>query len=400
MISTSALLTRSVHVRAEWALRIFEVTELATRIQWVLQSDPELHDVWLRGEVSNRSHSSAGHYYFTLKDSTCQMRTVLFRGNALRSPTLPENGMALVAHGAVRFYERQGTCELVADLLFPEGAGIAQMQFEALHRRLEADGLFDTARKRPLPQFPRCIGIVSSEGGAVIHDLLTVLGRRFPLAEVVFLPAAVQGEAAPPQIVRAMRALNAWRSARDAIGVDLIVLARGGGSADDLAAFNDERVVRAIFASRVPVVSAVGHETDVTLADLVADLRAPTPSAAAEMIVPDVAALRRDVRHLKERALHSVRSALQDARRDVRGAREELADRVRQELQLSREHLVGRRLQLGALSPLGTMARGYALAEIGGRGLLSSEGVRPGDAVTVRLHHGHLETTVTAAEPR
>src|ERR671937_2201867 len=284
---------------------VYSVAELALHIAAVLDADVALRDVWLRGEVANVSRSPAGHYYFALKDDEAQLRCVLFRGSVFNSPVMPANGLALVAHGAIRLYERQGTCELVADLLFPEGVGVAQMQAERLYRQLESEGLFEPSRKRALPRLPRRIGIVSSERGAVIHDLLSVLERRFPLAEVIFLPSPVQGAGAAAAMAQAVGRLGRWR--RDGTGLDVMVVARGGGSDDDLSAFNDERLVRAIFASPVPVVSAVGHETNLTLSDLGADVRAATPSAAAELLAPDVGTLRADVRALRRRARQSLR---------------------------------------------------------------------------------------------
>src|SRR5919202_901172 len=278
---------------------VYSVGELAQHINAVIDADPVLHEVWLRGEVVNLSRSPAGHFYFSLKDEVGQLRCVLFRGSAFNSPIAPANGLALVAHGAIRFYPRHGTCEVVADLLFPEGVGVAQMEFELLYRRLEQEGLFDPSRKRPLPDLPRRIGVISSEKGAVIHDLLSILGRRFPLGEVIFLPCPVQGLGAAAAMVRALQRLGTWR--RDGEGVDLIVLARGGGSDEDLAAFNDERLARAVFGSPVPVVSAVGHETNLTLVDLAADVRAPTPSAAAELASPSLLDLGREVRELDQR---------------------------------------------------------------------------------------------------
>jgi exodeoxyribonuclease VII large subunit len=378
---------------------IFEVGELSRYIGGLLASDPTLQEVWLRGEVSNVSRSPAGHYYFCLKDETSQLRCVLFRGHAARSQVLPSNGQSIVAHGQVRFYERQGTCELVADLLFPEGIGLAQMQFEALYRRLEAEGLFDQARKRALPRFPRRIGIISSDGGAVIHDLLTVLGRRYPIGEVLFLPTPVQGDAAASAIVGALQALGNWTSPDDGVGVDLVVVARGGGSAEDLATFNDERVVRAIFASRAPVVSAIGHETDTTLADLVADLRAPTPSAAAEMVVPDLTMVRREVLALRMRGWQSMQNRLAWARSECRTAREALASRLAHRLRVAREQVAGRRFQLAALSPEATLRRGYAVAEIGGCVVRQASEVTEGQSLTVRLHRGRIDSTVSAVHP-
>src|SRR5205823_3494298 len=223
---------------------VFSVRELALRIAGVLEADPVLQDVWLRGEVVNVNRSPAGHSYFSLKEDTNQLRCVLFRGSAFNSPVKPVNGLAVVVHGAIHLYERQGSCELVADLVFPEGVGLAQMHGERLYRQLEAEGLFEPSRKRSLPRFPHRVGIVSSERGAVIHDLLSVLERRYPLLEVVFVPTPVQGPGAAAALTQAVTRLGHWR--RDGSGVDIIVVARGGGSEDDLAAFNDERLVRAI----------------------------------------------------------------------------------------------------------------------------------------------------------
>ena len=354
---------------------VYSVAELAQHIGGVLDADPVLGDVWLRGEVANVSRSAAGHHYFSLKDDEAQLRCVLFRGSAFNSPIMPANGLALVAHGMVRVYERQGSCELVADLLFPEGVGLAQMQTERLYRQLEAEGLFDPGRKRPLPRLPARIGIVSSERGAVIHDLLAVLGRRFPLAEVIFLPAPVQGPGAAAAMARAVGRLGRWQ--RAGRGIDVLVVARGGGSDDDLAAFNDERLARAIFASPVPVVSAVGHQTDLTLADLVADLRAPTPSAAAELLAPDVASLRDDLRALQRRAAQALGQDVTQRRRAVTGLRR----------------------RLNALSPAATLSRGYAIVECDGRVLRDARAVAPGASLRIRLHRGRVASTVDAVEP-
>jgi exodeoxyribonuclease VII large subunit len=354
---------------------VFSVGELSLHIAQTLERDAVLQDVWLRGEVVNVSRSPAGHYYFTLKDDTSQLRAVLFRGSAFNSPVMPANGLALVAHGSIQLYERNSTCELVADLLFPEGVGVAQMQGEQLYRQLESEGLFEASRKRAVPKHPSRIGVVSSERGAVIHDLLSVLERRYPLAEVVFLPTPVQGPGAAAAMARAVGRLGRWQ--RDGQGIDVLVVARGGGSEDDLAAFNDERLARAIFASPVPVVSAVGHETNLTLSDLVADLRAPTPSAAAELLVPDVEALRRDVANLRRRTRQAIQQQLARRRRAV-------ADLQR---------------RLRALGPQATLARGYAIVEAHGHVLHDARSVAPGDALAIRLHQGRLTSTVDTSAP-
>jgi exodeoxyribonuclease VII large subunit len=376
---------------------VFSVAELAFHVASVLDADPVLQNVWVRGEVVNVSRSPAGHYYFSLKEDAAQFRCVLFRGSAFNSAIMPANGLAIVAHGSIHLYERQGSCELVADLLFPEGIGLAQMQGERLYRQLEAEGLFEPSRKRPLPRLPRRIGIVSSERGAVIHDLLNVLGRRYPLAEVVFVPAPVQGPGAAAALAQALGRLGHWQ--RDGAGVDVIVVARGGGSDDDLAAFNDERLVRAIFASPVPVVSAVGHETNLTLADLVADLRAATPSAAAELLAPDVASLRDEIRALRQRAERGLTLRLNADRRAVRDARTRLSRQMTQLMRVARERLDASATRLRALSPTATLSRGYAIVEADGHILHDATAVSPGTGLRIQLHRGRLTSTVDAIEP-
>jgi exodeoxyribonuclease VII large subunit len=397
--------TASDHARSlllfsfEQTAHIFGVEELGLRIGQALHADPALRDVWLRGEATNVTRSAAGHFYFSIKDATGQLRCVLFRASALRSTLLPTNGVALVAHGAIRFYERQGSCELVADVLFPEGIGLARMRFEALRNRLEAEGLFEPTRKRRLPPFPRRIGVITSDRGAAIHDIITVLERRYPLAEVVFLAAPVQGAGASEALALALQRLATWTAPRSRDGVDLIILARGGGSAEDLTVFNDERLVRAIFACPVPVVSAVGHETDVTLADLAADVRAPTPSAAAELASPDLDAVRREVAHIDERARRAVRARLVDTNGQLRAARRGLAAQLGHQVSLARARLAGSRAQLEALSPAATLARGFAVAEVEGHALLDASAVEPGADLVVRLHRGRVNSTVTAVRP-
>jgi exodeoxyribonuclease VII large subunit len=376
---------------------VYSVGELSVHVAAVLEADPVLQDVWLRGEVVNVSRSPAGHFYFSLKDDQAQLRCVLFRGSAFNSPVMPANGLALVAHGVVHLYERQGSCELVADLLFPEGVGLAQMHGERLYRQLETEGLFEPSRKRPLPRLPRRIGIVSSERGAVIHDLLSVLERRFPLAEVVFLPAPVQGHGAAAAMAQAVGRLGRWR--RDSSGVDVIVVARGGGSDDDLAAFNDERLVRAIFASPVPVVSAVGHETNLTLSDLVADLRAATPSAAAELLAPDVVALREEVRALQHRAERVLNTRFSQHRQAVRDAHGRVVRQTTYRLRNAREQLEARAARLRALSPAATLSRGYAIVKSAGHIVHDASLVEPGGALQIQLHRGRLTSTVDAVEP-
>ena len=275
---------------------VLDVLKVTAYLKSLLEEDPLLSDLWVRGEVTNFSRSSAGHMYFGLSDGTTQLSCVLFRGNQRGLLAQPMNGEAVLAHGRVTLYEARGQYQLMVDNVAPEGMGILQLEFEESKRRLEADGLFAVERKRPLPPLPHVIGVVTSAQGAVWHDIQTVLRRRFPLVEVLLAASAVQGANAVSELIAALQALQ------DDGRSELIILARGGGSAEDLACFNDERLARAIFAARLPIVSAIGHETDVTIADLVADLRAPTPSIAAELCVPDAAELQAGIGALARRA--------------------------------------------------------------------------------------------------
>jgi exodeoxyribonuclease VII large subunit len=326
---------------------------------------------------------------------------------------LPRHGERVLAHGNVSVYEARGTYQLYVDLIRPAGVGDLHRQFELLKARLEAEGLFDPARKRPLPPWPRRVGVVTSPTTAALRDILNVLGRRYPLVEVLLSPTLVQGDAAPPQIVAAIQAL----SARD--DVDLVILARGGGSLEDLWAFNDEGVARAIVACRHPVISGVGHESDFTIADLSADVRAPTPSVAAELAVPDRAALATSIAELTvrlndelQRQLAERRAALEAHKRALRhlspqarlrSARQRVDDllatasaRFVHGLALRRERLTGLSARLESLNPLATLARGYAIVrQVETRTLVSSVAqVSPGDRLAVRVADGTFETTV------
>jgi exodeoxyribonuclease VII large subunit len=266
------------------AMHVYAVHELTTYLRELFESDPYLSDVWLSGEVSNVSRPASGHVYFTLKDASAQMRAVFFarRGQPSSATSrMVQHGHAVVAHGRVSLYEQRGDLQFYVDFVQPEGVGALQMEYERLKAQLEEAGLFDESRKRPLPRFPRKIGVVTSPSGAVFHDICHVLERRWPLAEVVLAPAPVQGPEAVSGIIGGIEQLNARGD------IDVIIAGRGGGSIEELWAFNEEPVARAIFASAVPIVSAVGHETDTTIADFVADRRAPTPSAAAEIVAPD-----------------------------------------------------------------------------------------------------------------
>jgi len=395
------------------------VAQVTGHIRLSLESDPLLSDIWVNGEVSNLSRPSSGHCYFTLKDEAAQLRCAFFktRSTAVALAALG-HGAQVLAHGFISLYEARGDMQLYVDAVQPAGIGVLQAEFERLFAQLEVEGLFATERKRPLPEFPSKIGVVTSPTGAVFHDICHVLGRRWPLVEVVLAPTQVQGDGAGRGIIAALEHLNA----RD--DIDAIVLARGGGSLEDLWAFNGEQVARAIFASRIPVVSAVGHETDFTIADYVADLRAPTPSAAAEMLVPDqieiavrVGAEAQTLSSSLAQTIGARRAALAAAQASLRRNRpapERLASSVAAMIENMRTALVhglairservdGRRQQLLALSPNGTLARGYALIHAAdARLIVRAADVHPGEQVRVQMADGGFGARVEAngASPR
>ncbi|HEX2194903.1 MAG TPA: exodeoxyribonuclease VII large subunit, partial [Candidatus Limnocylindria bacterium] len=318
------------------APRILRVSDLNRRVRVLLDGDPMLADVWVEGEVSQPSFPPSGHCFFTLKDAASQIRAVLFREELAVANVRPQHGMQVICHGRLRGYEPQGVYQLYVLTVTPAGAGDLHQRYEQLRIRLAAEGLFDDRRKRPLPRWPRRIGVVTSPVGAVWRDINNVIRRRYPLAELVLAPTIVQGVAASGAIVRALHRVYAQRD------LDLVILARGGGSLEDLWSFNDERVVRAVAAAPVPIVVGVGHESDVTLADFAADVRAPTPSAAAEQAVPDATQFPAILARLRERAAGallaslSVRQqrlaaegrALRSLAPDVAGARQRAADLV------------------------------------------------------------------------
>ncbi len=391
----------------------YTVSQLTGYIRRLIEDDPELSDVWVEGEVSNFSRASSGHCYFTLKDAGSQIGCVMWRSVAKVQDYLPVGGDLVLAHGRVGVYEAGGRYQLYVDQLRPAGVGDLYRQFELLKARLEAEGLFAPERKRPLPRFPRRIGVVTSPSAAALRDILNVLGRRYPLAEVLLAPTPVQGDDAPPQIVAAIEALNG----RD--DVDIIIVARGGGSLEELWAFNDERVARAVAASRIPVICGVGHETDFSLADFAADVRAPTPSAAAELVAPDRAELRAQVKGLAAALMGALQGAIEERRWrlaeqtralkhlspavQLAQARQRVDDllgraeaAVRHSLTLRRERLGGLTGRLAGVSPLGTLERGYAIVRHRETGAVvrSVAQVASGDALDVRVADGEFDAEV------
>ena len=386
------------------------VSELAHLLRDTVRGNPLLARILVRGETSNVQRASTGIVFFTLRDEEAQIACVLFRADAESLAFELEDGMAVLATGDVDVYARRGEVQLVIHTLAPEGVGLFWATFQRTRKVLEAEGLFEAARKRPLPTFPKRIGLVTSENGAAVHDLVTILRRRYPLAEVILSPSLVQGAEAPASLRRALADVQSR--------VDVVVVARGGGSLEDLWCFNDEGLARAITACPVPVVSAVGHETDVTIADFVADVRAPTPSAAAELVSPDLEELRHQIRALVVTAVVTMRDLLRDGRRrhalaggrlspaslqrearesDVRlqGLARRLRDSATHVVRAASERLAALEGRLDAVSPLGTLRRGYAIVERDdGHVVTDARDVEPSDALAVRLRDGRLHVHV------
>jgi exodeoxyribonuclease VII large subunit len=381
-------LVRALH----WGPAMFSVSEATAHVKALLDDDPILADCWVRGEVSDARTYASGHTYFTLRDGASQLRCVLFRQRARRLEPL-ENGRQYVVRGAIAVYEASGVYQLYVTDHRPLGIGELYQQFELLKARLEAEGLFAAERKRPLPRWPQRIGVATSAQGAVLHDLRQVIGRRFPLAELVLAPCQVQGAEAVRAVVASIRALNRAE-------VDVIIVARGGGSIEDLWAFNEEPVARAIAASEVPVVSAIGHETDFTIADFAADLRAPTPSAAAEVVVPDAAELSRQVGALALRVERAMKAQLWLAQADCAEREARLRRALANHVERAEGRLGALQGRLDALSPLRVLGRGFAVVrDARTQMVVRSVGrAAPGQAIDVLLRDGRLLATVDGVD--
>jgi exodeoxyribonuclease VII large subunit len=398
------------NIPARWT-----VTDLTRYLRQLLESDTMLQAIWVQGEISNLARPASGHLYFTLKDSTASLRCVMWRSELTRLRLALQDGMAVEVHGGIRVYEPQGQYQLQADAIRPLGEGALYQEFLRLKALLEAEGLFDPARKRPIPELPRLIGIVTSPTGAALRDMLNTLRRRYPLAGVILAPSPVQGVEAPPGLVAALQTLN--RVAHP----DVILLARGGGSIEDLWAFNDERVVRAVVASESPVITGIGHETDFTLADFAADLRAPTPTAAAELATPitildlqaglseTAARLKVAMSTLFEQQRGLLASLQGNLRffsplRRVQTERQRLDELSRRgnsaqahRLALERSQLEGMEHRLRALNPLAVLGRGYAVVthKWDDRIVSSKSSVKAGDDLNVRVTDGEFDVRVT-----
>ncbi len=396
--------------------QVYSVSQINGFIKNVIDDVPQLNGVYIRGELSNYKIYPSGHHYFTLKDAESSLRCVMFKSSAVKLRFRPEHGMKVIAFGRISVFPRDGAYQLYCGALTPDGVGDLHVAFEQLKEKLYQEGLFDESHKKPLPLYPRRIAIVTSSAGAAVHDMIRILRRRYPIAKVLLLPVRVQGVEAPAEIVGAIRYANRWKLA------DVLITGRGGGSLEDLWAFNDERVARAIYASEIPVISAVGHEPDVTISDFVADRRASTPSNAAEIAVPDMTELLRYLQGAegrmiqgtlnlldrqekrltelgKKRVLSDPMAFLQDRRLQLDYVQQKLAAAARDQIESDVRRFTRLTAALDALSPLKVLGRGYAMAQgSDGAILRDSAQVAPGDTIRVQLARGSLHCTVDSAE--
>lgn len=398
------------------AQNVLSITQLNEYIRGKMDTDPLLTQVAVRGEISNYKLYPSGHHYFTLKDEGSALRCVLFKGNAARLRFRPENGMKIIAMGKVSVYPRDGAYQLYCTGLTMDGVGDLYAAFEQLKKKLEAQGLFDPAHKKPIPKYPGTIGIITSSAGAAVHDMLRILRKRYPLSKVRLLPVRVQGVEAPGEIAAAIGYANHYRLA------DLLIVGRGGGSIEDLWAFNDELVAYAVYHSEIPVISAVGHEPDVTISDYVADLRAATPSNAAELAVPDQDALRQNLdamsnamvsslsrqvkaarQHLKvlsaSQALRSPTGYLEQRSQSVELLKNRLVAAQNQNITRARQRFIAQISKLEAMSPLKVLTRGYSMAQTQrGEVVRSINQVELGERIRIRLSDGTISATVMNKE--
>ena len=394
-------------------IRTLSVTQLNRYVKSYLEEDPKLREVYVQGELSNVTrHYSSGHLYFTLKDETAAVRAVMFRGNAGYLQFQPENGMSVLVRAFVTMYERDGTYQLNVSEIQPAGVGALQVAYEQLKNRLSAEGLFDSQYKQRIPAYPKNIAVITSAGGAALQDVINILSRRCPTVVLTVIPAAVQGANSVPELLRAFRAVEQL-----ADRFDTVILCRGGGSLEDLMSFNDERVVRAVFSCPVPVISAVGHEVDHTLCDFAADLRAPTPSAAAELAVPDMQQQRSQLAALRQSLRAQAYGSLDNYTRELNGAkwrdlfksplkmyelnRQRLDDLVNllgrsawRELDGRREKLVYLSALLDGLGPLKVLSRGYSITQLGGQTLSAVQMAKIGDELVTQLCDGRIVSQV------
>ena len=393
------------------------VSQLNEYIKHILERDPRLSDVYVKGEISNfKNHYGTGHYYFTLKDETGMLRAVMFRASAQKMPFIPEDGMKVIAHGRISSFVRDGQYQIYCDSMEPDGVGALYIAFEQLKRKLESEGLFDASRKCALPKIPSRVGIITSPTGAAVRDMINVCGRRFPFATLVLYPSLVQGPDAPPQLIAGMRYFN------EKADVDVIIIGRGGGAIEDLWAFNNEELAREIAVSAIPVISAVGHETDFTICDFVADKRAPTPSAAAELAVPDTMELKRKIGNIitresgvlrtilaryrerlttfqNARALTTPKALIDDKKMLVAMLSERLERNEEYLLTNKRAQLKNAASTLSVLNPLSILARGYSAVYASDGTLLKSvKQLQAGEIINVHAGDGIVHAEVIEVE--
>ena len=391
-------------------MQIYTVSQLSNYIKTLLNEDLYLRDIWVTGEVSSLSSPSSGHRYFNFKDNDSEIRAVMFRGNTANGADNLIDGSQVNIEGYVSYYEVRGQIQLYARSVMPVGAGELSVEFEKLRSQLQAEGLFDPSRKRPIPVYPKKIGIVTSASGAVIHDIITTLEARYPLTEIVFCPSSVQGDEAPVEIADGIKILQ------QIPGVEVIIVGRGGGSAEDLWAFNTEIVARAIYASQVPIVSAVGHETDTTIADYVADVRAATPTAAATICTPDKNILEQEINSFLFRSANATLTSINEAESlvsfflekmknylpdiDVRRQKvDDILERVNLSLQsflqIQKEKTKTQISALSTLNPEAVLKRGYAIVTTqNATPIMSTKSITTGSIVKTRLQDGEFESKV------
>lgn len=390
---------------------VYSVSQLNSYVKGVLDKDENLAHIFVTGEISNFKDHYSGHLYMTVKDENASIKAVMFAGNASKLRFRPENGMKILAFGTVSLFPRDGSFQLYINDMQPDGVGALNIAFEQLKKKLEAEGLFSNSYKKPLPEFPMRIGVVTSSTGAAVQDIFNVLKRRFPVAQVVLRPCQVQGEGAAKDIAKAIYEFNEQKAA------DVLIVGRGGGSIEDLWAFNEEIVARAVFASEIPVISAVGHETDYTICDFVADLRAPTPSAAAECAVPDIFELKASLVSMKQHlftltrnlvsierskvsslektlALRDPVTNINDQRKELVYLSEKLSTLTNSALESNKSKISALAGKLDALSPLGVISRGYALIEKDNKPITKAKNLQKDDIISIKLSDGQVKANI------
>lgn len=393
-------------------MNIISVSQLTGYIKEKLENDIALSNIWIKGELSNFKHHSSGHMYFTLKDRQSALKCIMFRSRNSYLNFVPSDGMAVIIRGYISVYERDGQYQLYVQEMQPDGLGALHTAFLALKEKLEQEGLFDTQRKRPLPGFPKRIGVITSPTGAAVRDIINVVTRRFPVSNIILIPVKVQGDDAPAIIAEGIRQANLIEN------IDVLIVGRGGGSIEELWAFNTEIVARSIYSSRIPVISAVGHETDFTIADFVADLRAPTPSAAAELVVPDYQELQKHINNLSVRLAAATKAKIAGYKEKVRGIKQSvvlkrpfddlyrraqeldyLAKRLQQatnqNLTIYKNKFTNIISKLDSMSPLATLERGYSICtNKDGKVVKNVKSLGIGDEIDIIMNDGSLNCSV------